>query len=397
VIFIAWDDFGGFNDHVAPPPRDQFPLGPRVPFLIISPYALKGHISHTQYEFASILRFIEERFNLASLGDRDATANDTTDSFNFSQTPLPPLTLTPRTCDLIPPSVVMGYETLNTSSPIYSIQFTNSSPTTSITIDSVTTTGDFTAASLCGSKVAVLTNCAINVTFTPTAAGQRTGTLTITDSDPSSPQVVSLSGTGSNIKLSASNLSFTGTTIGNTSAAQTVTISNVGTASLGITKIATTQHYNQTNTCGTSIPAGGACTASVTFSPVTGGSTYGNLQITHTGALGPTVVVLTGTSSAITFSPTQLTFSSQKVGTTSPPKTITMKNSTPNPVLIGTISSTGDYAQTNTCGTSIAGDGSCIITVTFTPTATGTRTGTINSTAADFLSPFTQKLTGTGQ
>jgi phospholipase C len=98
AIFLTWDDFGGFYDHVPPPDLDVYGLGPRVPLLIISPYAKAGYISHTQYEFASVLKFIEERFNLPALGPRDRAANDMTDSFNFSQKPLRPLILHTRPC-----------------------------------------------------------------------------------------------------------------------------------------------------------------------------------------------------------------------------------------------------------------------------------------------------------
>ena len=59
--------------------------------LIISPFAKKAYISHTQYELSSVLKFAEEAFGLPSLGQRDATANDTTDSFDFTQTARSPL------------------------------------------------------------------------------------------------------------------------------------------------------------------------------------------------------------------------------------------------------------------------------------------------------------------
>lgn len=98
VIFITWDDFGGFYDHVPPPDLDQYGLGPRVPLLIISPFAKPGYISHTTYEFSSFLRLVEERYGLSTLTARDQTANDMTDSLDFSQKPLPPSILTPRTC-----------------------------------------------------------------------------------------------------------------------------------------------------------------------------------------------------------------------------------------------------------------------------------------------------------
>jgi phospholipase C len=98
AIFLTWDDYGGFYDHVPPPDLDAFGLGPRVPLIIISPYAKSGYISHTQYEFSSFLKFVETRYGLQSLTARDTNANDMTDSFNFSQTPQSPLVLSTRTC-----------------------------------------------------------------------------------------------------------------------------------------------------------------------------------------------------------------------------------------------------------------------------------------------------------
>jgi phospholipase C len=98
VVFVAWDDFGGFYDHVAPPQVDQFGLGPRVPLLIISPYAKPAYVSHTVYEHTSVLKFIETRYGLKALTSRDAAASNMLDSFDFGQAPQPPLLLQPRTC-----------------------------------------------------------------------------------------------------------------------------------------------------------------------------------------------------------------------------------------------------------------------------------------------------------
>ena len=98
AVFLTWDDFGGFYDHVPPPQVDNFGFGPRVPLLIISPYAKVGFIAHTFYEFSSVLKFIEERFGLPPLTDRDSAANDMLDSFDFDQRSLPPLILEQRQC-----------------------------------------------------------------------------------------------------------------------------------------------------------------------------------------------------------------------------------------------------------------------------------------------------------
>jgi phospholipase C len=98
AIFLTWDDFGGFYDHVAPPKVDNFGFGPRVPLLIISPFARQGFVSHTQYEFSSFLKFAETRFALAPLTERDRLANDMQDSFDFTQSPRPPLLLSTHAC-----------------------------------------------------------------------------------------------------------------------------------------------------------------------------------------------------------------------------------------------------------------------------------------------------------
>jgi phospholipase C len=87
AIVIFWDDWGGLYDHVKPPQLDYSGLGFRVPFIIVSPYAKKGYVTHTQYEFGSVLKFIESTFALPSLGTTDKRANNITDSFDFSQAP----------------------------------------------------------------------------------------------------------------------------------------------------------------------------------------------------------------------------------------------------------------------------------------------------------------------
>ncbi len=75
VMVVTWDDYGGFYDHVPPPQVDDYGFGPRVPTLVISPHARPGHIDHTVYDFTSVLKYIEERFELSSLTARDRDAN----------------------------------------------------------------------------------------------------------------------------------------------------------------------------------------------------------------------------------------------------------------------------------------------------------------------------------
>ncbi len=93
AIFISWDDWGGFYDHVNPPRVDQYGLGIRVPGLVISPYARQGYIDHTTYSFESWLKIIEERYGIRPMTARDAHAADMLAAFDFSQTPRQPVIL----------------------------------------------------------------------------------------------------------------------------------------------------------------------------------------------------------------------------------------------------------------------------------------------------------------
>ena len=100
AVFLTWDDFGGFYDHVPPQQIDGYGLGFRVPLVVISPYAKKGYIDHTQYEFSSMLRFAEDILGLAPLTKRDLMANDMLNAFDFAQQPRAPLILRPRVCSM---------------------------------------------------------------------------------------------------------------------------------------------------------------------------------------------------------------------------------------------------------------------------------------------------------
>ena len=140
ALFVTWDDWGGFYDHVPPPALDGRGLGLRVPLLVISPYAKPGYISHTQGEFSSFVKFIEANFNLPNLAgsQRDSLpltqVSDLMDSFNFSQAPLPTLILNQlpfSTTLLVPsahnaPGAVSPVDGSTDGTYLYSIMYTGS-------------------------------------------------------------------------------------------------------------------------------------------------------------------------------------------------------------------------------------------------------------------------------
>ena len=92
AIVLLWDDFGGWYDHVPPPQLDFKGLGIRVPCIIISPYVRRGYVIHTQYEFGSVLKFVEQTYGLPALGSvakgySDARATSMLDAFDFTKNP----------------------------------------------------------------------------------------------------------------------------------------------------------------------------------------------------------------------------------------------------------------------------------------------------------------------
>jgi hypothetical protein len=161
-----------------------------------------------------------------------------------------------------------------------------------------------------------------------------------------------------------------------------------------------TADFSQTNNCGTSLAGNSSCTINVTFKPTN--INHRSATLTITDSVGTQTVTLAGTSTAASFSPTSLTFAAQTVGTTSTSQTITLTNvSGGTAITITSITITGtnptDFAQTNTCGTSVLPKKSCTITVTFTPSATGARSASVSVADNAGLSPQTVPLSGTGQ
>ncbi|MGA8299540.1 MAG: alkaline phosphatase family protein [Terriglobales bacterium] len=425
AVFIVWDDFGGMYDHIAPPDVDTFGLGPRVPLLVVSPYARKGYVSTTQYEFSSVLKFIEERFNLPALSERDASANDITDSFNFNQKPLAPLILQTRQCPLLSATeVAMGTGVANQSSTSITrhLEIYNSR-STALTIDSIasnsfqfainqscTPVTDCSTGSQNYCSAGTVLNpqssdgsctpaCSICVTYVPSGTGKRTGTITFDDSDPSSPQVASLSGLGSLLELSPapSPLSFPNTPLGSSNTLP-VTVTNTGRKAIAIKSISAINDYTVSSNCGTSLAAQANCTVNVTFTPSASGARPGALTVASSDPASPQRVDLVANGLGIVLSPQKIAFGSQAVGTTSAPQTVTITNANSTAILIGSLISTYEFIVSgNNCPSSLAAQQSCAIQIEFSPEVTGSTTGEIYISDSDASSPQTVDVSGKGQ
>src|SRR5207248_1105829 len=108
AIFLTWDEWGGFYDHVEPPKLDQFGLGIRVPMLVISPYAKRGYIDHAVGEFSTPLRFMADNWGLPYLTDRIRNTHNFSHVFDFTARPRPPHVLS-RVFDFIGPDPFKYY------------------------------------------------------------------------------------------------------------------------------------------------------------------------------------------------------------------------------------------------------------------------------------------------
>jgi FG-GAP-like repeat/Cep192 domain 4 len=307
-----------------------------------------------------------------------------------------------------PTSLTFASQAVGTTSAPQVITLTDVSGTT-MTISSIAITGtnlsDYAETNTCGTSLAGKKSCTISVTFTPTATGTRTAAVTVTDNAGGTSQSVPLTGTGiATVSVTPTSLTFPLQVLNTTSAAQQVTLSNLGTTALSISSMAFSgadaTDFAETNNCGTSLAASSSCTINVTFTPKN--INHRSATLTITDSAGTQTVTITGTSTAASFSPTSLTFAAQTVGTTSAGQNITLTDvSGSTTITITSLTITGtnatDFAQTNTCGTSVAPKKSCTITVTFTPTATGARSASVSVADNAGLSPQTVPLSGTGK
>ncbi|MBC8077881.1 MAG: choice-of-anchor D domain-containing protein, partial [Chloroflexales bacterium] len=280
-----------------------------------------------------------------------------------------------------------------------------------LTIASITRTGNanFTLGGDCPLTPATLassTSCTISVTFAPTSVGAKSGSVTITSNAATSPQTISLSGSGSEagVALTPATFDFGPVQLGSSAGPQVFTLANTGAAPLTISALTLSGDFSQTNSCpvGTGSLAGGAsCTISVTFTPGAAGNRSGQLTIFHDATGGSASAVLRGLgvtpAPAVTFSPTSLSFGSVGLGATSAAQSVILTNSGTLALTISSLASTGDFAISGEdCPDSLAVSASCTITLTFTPTVGGQRTGALALASNAPSSPQTVALSGTG-
>jgi hypothetical protein len=209
-------------------------------------------------------------------------------------------------------------------------------------------------------------------------------------------------GGGPVVTLTPTSLVFGNTVVNTTSTGKNVTVTNSGNATLNIASITVSGDFakvTSTKPCGSTLAAGANCIIRVTFTPTQLGLRTGNITITDNAANSPQTVPLSGKGvPPVALTPSSKTYASQTVGTTSLPKTFTLKNYQSVTLSSIVISTTGDFSvSSTTCTTSLAAKANCTISVVFKPTAVGTRTGKLNVTDNASNSPQSSSLTGTGK
>ncbi len=266
---------------------------------------------------------------------------------------------------------------------------------------------DFTKTTTCGTTVAAGASCTYSITFDPTASEVDNDFLQITASN-GSIIAAQVSGTGNiPIYLAPRTMTFPGyQLVGTKSAGRGDTFTNKSGVNIYFTNI-DLEGQNQnvfsfTTTCDptgkTPLLPSASCTSTVYYSPTASEQDhvtqvyYGNFTLAKQGLL------ISGTGTAVSVTPTSLNFGNQNVGTTSPAKVVTFKNAGSTALTISSVSFTGqnDFAQTNNCYPSVPANTSCTFNVTFAPTADGTFSATLKIGDPDLTGPQLITVTGTG-
>ncbi len=235
----------------------------------------------------------------AALGTATVTITGTSGSLTHTTTVT--LTVNPLASGVTvsPTALSFGTVVVGQSSTSKLVTLTNGGSVT-LDISSITTTGDFAqtaSSSPCGSTLAAGKSCKIEVAFTPTQVGSRTGTLSITDNAANSPQTVSLSGTGkAPVTLTPTSARYATQKVGTKSPAKVFTLKNNLNTVLHSIVISTTGDFAvSTTTCQTQLSSNASCTISVTFTPTQTGTRTGTLQVSDSAIGSPQTSSLTGT------------------------------------------------------------------------------------------------------
>ncbi len=283
----------------------------------------------------------------------------------------------------------------------------NSGATATLKKIYLTSTTDFSITGgtcpTAGGTLAKGASCTIIVSFFPQTVGSKKSTLVVTSNDPASPLLTGATGTGTEVKTSASSIAF-GSIYYGSATTSNLTVSNVGTASFTLAPSVTGSGFaisSTGKTCGTSLAAGASCVLPIQYAPTAVGSSGGTLTLKTNGGSSP-ALPLTGTALADdAVSPTSIAFgtithATTKVVNVTVSNVGTLASMTVKTAVSGTGAADFTVLSTgNTCGTGIAPGKTCTLPVQFTPAAVASYTATLTITTSGGTNP-TVALSGTG-
>jgi hypothetical protein len=245
-------------------------------------------------------------FTPTATGTRTGTITFTDNATGSPQTVTLTGTGVAATIGISPTSLTFGSQVVGTTSASQTVTVSNNGAFP-LKFSNIAMSGDFAGATLaqCPSIGEEAPACTFSITFTPTATGTRTGAITFTDNATGSPQTVTLTGTGTSaaatVTVTPGSLTFGSQTVSTTSAGQTVTVKNTGTASVNISALGITGNFaiatGGSGACSseTSLAGGASCTIGVTFTPTEAGTATGTLSVTDNATGSPQMVALSGT------------------------------------------------------------------------------------------------------
>ena len=235
---------------------------------------------------------------------------------------------------------------------------------------------EFAETNNCPATLAAAASCVLSLTFTPVSSGNHAGTLTLTDNANDSPQVVQIIGNIPTpaIKIVQPTMAFPNIAVGAVFGPQPGIVISSGTGPLTISNVSATGDFSETNNCVGTLAVNQQCTIDISFRPTAPGVRQGTVLITDNASGSPHTISVAGTGVAeLVVSTDSLQFPNVMVGQSSAPVAITLSNFTSAAIGITQLTlqgpNTGDFSQTNNCGTSVAQQTSCVVTIIFTPTA----------------------------
>jgi len=334
-----------------------------------------------------------------------SSASDSPKTVSLSGTGLQPAAL-----GVSPPSLSYTAQTVGQASAPQTVTVTNTGGVALANVGFQMTgllASSFSISSnTCGVTLANGTSCAAQIIFTPAASGGASASLVISSSNSTPNQVtVTLTGAGltaAGLNVSPAQLSFPVVAAGQSSLAQTVTLTNTGgSVANSLTLTPTTPFGLVQNGCGATLAAGASCTTGLIFAPSVNGNFIGTLTITSSSQAASASVTLSGTGGtpgSVSFQPSLLSFMQTGVGQTSGISTVTITN--PDSVTsLGNLSLTvtaGFQLSATTCTTTLGPGASCTASLQFAPVSAGAQSGSLTITSSALPTGSILALSGVG-